>query len=99
MAWRKRKINLNNEIIVDIRALLLMKTMRQLLRKIRILKTHTFTVYTGDDEDTKNLEKCKVVGVLDYSKDEDKYQGVYIVSENIFVMKKWTKGKGDYDFQ
>lgn len=90
----------NNEIIVDIKSFTFDENDETTLKeKLEYLKTHTFTVYTGDDEDTKNLEKCKVVGVLDYSKDEDKYHGVYIVPENIFgYSEEWTKGKGDYDF-
>lgn len=99
LAERKDKLA-NNEIIVDIKSFTFDENHETTLKeKLEYLKTHTFTVYTGDDEDTKNLEKCKVVGVLDYSKDEDKYHGVYIVPENIFgYSQEWTKGKGDYDF-
>ncbi|MFR7761686.1 MAG: ATP-binding cassette domain-containing protein [Eubacterium sp.] len=90
----------NNEIIVDIKSFTFDENHETTLKeKLEYLKTHTFTVYTGDDENTKDLEKCKVVGVLDYGKGEDKYQGVYIVPENIFgYSEEWTKGKGDYDF-
>ncbi len=88
----------DNEVIVDIINIDFFNKGKSEKETIKYLKNNTFTINYGDDKTSKEENKIKVVGYVDSSKNE-KYNGVYVVPQNIYNFNsKWKKAQGEYSF-
>lgn len=88
----------DNEVIVDIINIDFFNKGKSEKETIKYLKNNTFTINYGDDKTSKEENKIKVVGYVDSSNNEN-YNGVYVVPQNIYNFNsKWKKAQGEYSF-